>query len=87
MVFCSTYVLLFFVVTCEKENIVFYENQKMLTYTQSFWDKCINCYKYINFILRKRYPKLKEYYGENRERIFTYYSDKEEVIREENLNG
>ena len=82
----GVFVILFFAVTCEEENIVTYENQKMVTYTQSFWDKRINYYEYINFLVRKRYPKLKEYYGENEEHILTYYNDNGEVIKEENLN-
>ncbi len=86
IMFCSPYVLLFFAVTCEEENIVTYENQKMVTYTQSFWDKRINYYEYINFLVRKRYPKLEEYYGENGEHILTYYNDKGEAIKEENMN-
>lgn len=36
IIFCSLYVLLFFAVTCQEEDIVTYENQKMVTYTQSF---------------------------------------------------
>ena len=86
IIFCSPYVLLFFAVTCQEEDIVVYENQKMVAYTQSFWDKRINYYEYINFIVRRRYPKLEEYYGENGEHILTYYNDKGEVIKEENLN-
>ena len=39
IIFCSPYVLLFFAVTCQEEDIVTYENQKMVIYTQSFWDK------------------------------------------------
>ena len=60
IIFCSPYVLLFFAVTCQEEDIVVYENQKMVAYTQSFWDKRINYYEYINFIVRRRYPKLEE---------------------------
>lgn len=86
IIFCSPYVLLFFAVTCQEEDIVTYENQKMVTYTQSFWDKRINYYEYINFLVRRRYPKLEEYYGENGEHILTYYDDNGEVIKEEIMN-
>ena len=58
----------------------------MVTYTQSFWDKRINYYKYINFLVRRTYPKLEEYYGENGEHILTKYNDNGEVMKEENLN-
>ena len=86
IIFCTPYTLLFFALTSAEEDIVTYENQKMVTYTQVFWDKRITYYNYINFLVRERYPKLEEYYGENGEHILTYYDDNGEVIKEEIMN-
>lgn len=86
IIFCTPYTLLFFAITSAEEEVVSYENQKMVTYTQVFWDKRITYYNYINFLVRERYPKLEEYYGENGEHILTYYDDNGEVTKEEIMN-
>lgn len=65
------------------EKVVMKDNEKMVTYTTSFWDTNIYYYKYINPLVRSKKLKIHEKYSEYDIYTITYYDDEGNIIKEE----
>lgn len=65
------------------EKVVMKDNEKIVTYTSSFWDTDIYYYKYLNPLVRSTKLKIHEQYSEHDIYTITYYDDEGNIIKEE----
>ena len=68
------------------EEIVIKDDKKMVTYTRVFWEKDIDYYDYINFIVRGKNRRILESYGEHGSYTTIYYDEDGNVIKKYNEN-
>lgn len=72
-----------FIFSYMPEKVVMKDNEKLVTYTSSFWDVDIYYYKYLNPFIRSTKLKIHEQYSEHDIYTITYYDDEGNIIKEE----